>query len=193
MYWFIIVLNQIHVSKLFAPHQKVSKLDKEWNLIRTNVAVGQMSLSDKCRKFSVPDVGQMSLSDKCRCQTNVVLPENTTSQRFLESMFHRMLSAQNAVNTSHIVFDSYIERSIKGPERDRSGGGAIHLAAKIGITPLPKQIKKFWKPVGNKIGFQGYAKSEFTEPSRQNKVKLVMGVQIRDDGYEKFLTNATLV
>ena len=69
--------------------------------------------------------------------------ENTTSQRFLESMFHKMLSAQNAVNTSHIVFDSYIERSIKGPERDRSGGGAIHLAAKIGITPLPKQIKKF--------------------------------------------------
>ena len=79
---------------------------------------------------------------------------------------------------------------IKGPERDRLGGGAIHLAAITGITPLPKQIKKFWKSV---IGFQDYAKSEFTEPSQQNKVKLVMSGKIRDDGYEKFLTNATLV
>ena len=29
MHWFINVLNQIHESKLFAPYQKVSKLDKE--------------------------------------------------------------------------------------------------------------------------------------------------------------------
>ena len=51
-----------------------------------------------------------------------------------------------------MVFDSYIQGSIKGPERQRRiGGGAIHLAAIKEATPLPRQMKKFWKSSSNKI------------------------------------------
>ena len=36
------------------------------NMSRTDVAVGQMSLSDRCRCRTDVAVGQMSLSDRCR-------------------------------------------------------------------------------------------------------------------------------
>ena len=70
-------------------------------------------------KKPVLDLNEVVLTDFMSFARALVVSdtENTTSQRFLESMFHRMLSAHNTVNTFHIVFDSYIDGSIKDPKR----------------------------------------------------------------------------
>ena len=82
-----------------------------------------------------------------------------------------------AHNTSHIVFDSYIEGLIKGPKRaEIEGQEVVRFISLLLLESHLYRIKlKCWKSVVNTIGFQDYAKSEFTEPNRQNKVKLVMG------------------
>ena len=47
---------------------------------------------------------------------------------FIEEIFHRITSSKSV--KFHVIFDSYIQGSIKGPERlRRNEGGALHLAA----------------------------------------------------------------
>ena len=59
----------------------------------------------------------------------------------------------------HIVFDSYIENSIKSSERFRRAGGSesIEMSEITSNIAIPKQIEKFWISPTNKIKLQKLA------------------------------------
>ena len=120
--------------------------------------------------------------------------ERSTFGKFIEKVFYRMVSSYNTTKSFHVVFDSYIQGSIKGPERHkRAAGGAIHLARVRENTPMPKQLDKFWKSAGNKILLQDFASSKMTELSQQNDITLLLSGQVKEDGYQNYCTNAILV
>ena len=76
-------------------------------------------------------------------------------------------SSQN----THLIFDSYIELSVKAGERIRqsSGVSSIDLAEIYSTVPIPKQINKFWTSGQNKQNLQLLAR-EVALSSRDNIV-----------------------
>jgi hypothetical protein len=56
----------------------------------------------------------------------------------------------------HVVFDSYLDSSVKGGERTRraSGKGAVDMAVITEDVPIPQQMDKFWPSSINKTALQ---------------------------------------
>ncbi|MES9880567.1 MAG: hypothetical protein ABW185_06755 [Sedimenticola sp.] len=69
----------------------------------------------------------------------------------------KVISAGLAVSRSsealHIIFDSYIDESVKEGERIRRAGnvGSVELSVLDESTPIPQQMEKFWVSSDNKI------------------------------------------
>ena len=105
-----------------------------------------------------------------------------------------MVASYNTTKSFHVVFDSFIQGSIKGPERHkRAAGGAIHLARIQDNTPMPKQLDKFWKSAGNEILLHDLAGSKMTELSQQNGITLLLSGQVKENGFQNYCTNAILI
>ena len=88
----------------------------------------------------------------------------------LSQTLSRIKNMFSASTTIHFIFDSYVDFSLKGPERASRGSkvkGAIHLARIDHSTPIPQQMDKFWNSVRNKRLLQEFAckviKQELTE------------------------------
>lgn len=60
----------------------------------------------------------------------------------------------------HVIFDSYVDCSLKGPERVSRGMSSLELAKIEKHTPIPQQTEKFWASSNNKVMFQVFAAKE---------------------------------
>ena len=96
--------------------------------------------------------------------------------------FARLLKRFPNVALFHIIFDSYMEKSLKSGEgavRTAAAGGAITLARIRDDTKVPEQMDKFWASSENKVKFQSYVKSKFQALAREvTKSVILSGVVI---------------
>jgi hypothetical protein len=98
---------------------------------------------------------------------------------FIEIFMNRVTSLYDTSKMFHVIFDSYIEGSLKGSERNRrTGQGAIRMASIRENTPLPHQMKKFWKCETNKVMFQTFAQEKLKEIAPLNNVHIVFSGKI---------------
>ena len=70
-----------------------------------------------------------------------------------------MLSAGQSVcfrTSFHVIFDSYLETSVKEGERIRhtAGTGAVDVALIGPEVPIPQKVVKFWASPSNKTKLQ---------------------------------------
>ena len=80
------------------------------------------------------------------------------------------------------VFDSYIDYSLKGSEREiRNSSGTIELAKIEGQTRLPQQMDKFWGSSKNKRMLQQYASKIFAFLSKAHDRQTVLSGMVMDD------------
>ena len=81
----------------------------------------------------------------------------------------------------HVVFDSYLESSVKGGERTRraAGIGAVDMAHIGPDVPIPKQMDKFWLSPRNKTDLQSLTRVLATE--QQGKLLIILSGCIVDD------------
>ncbi len=129
-------------------------------------------------------------------------PQDLTAQRIFESCrnmgegdvwtfgmmitegFARILNSFRNVRVFHIIFDSYIEGSLKGGERSirlANAKGVIHLAAIYENTKVPEQMEKFWVSESNKRKFQSLAKSALINMSLEVNKEVVVSGTVEDD------------
>jgi hypothetical protein len=74
----------------------------------------------------------------------------------------------------HIVFDSYISRSLKGAERERRGSGVLDLAKIDEKTMIPTQMDKFLGSSSNKIQLQQFFADTVYQMAKENDINLVV-------------------
>lgn len=81
----------------------------------------------------------------------------------------------------HVIFDSYLESSVKGGERTRraAGIGAIDMANKGPDVPIPRQMDKFWPSPSNKTGLQRLTRAIAYE--QQSHLPIILSGCIVDD------------
>ena len=93
-----------------------------------------------------------------------------------------MTSSYRTINNFHIVFDSYIEGSLKGLERkSRTKSGAIHLARKNENTPVLEQMKQFWNSERNKIIIQNFSIKYLAKLAMETGVNITFSGVIDND------------
>ena len=82
----------------------------------------------------------------------------------------------------HVVFDSYLEQSLKAMEREKRGKhGVIHLAKIEYNTPIPQQMSKFWALDKNKALLQKFAKDVLLDLGKSLGITVVASGVV-DDG-----------
>ena len=82
----------------------------------------------------------------------------------------------------HVVFDSYLEQSLKAMEREKRGKhGVIHLAKIEYDTPIPQQMSKFWASDKNKALLQKFAKDVLLDLGKSLGITVVASGVV-DDG-----------
>ena len=83
------------------------------------------------------------------------------------------------------MFDSYVDGSIKASERLRRHDSSIEVSQINSITPLPRQMDKFWGSNHNKMLLQKYAAELILKQTSMNgKCKVVVsGVIINQSSY----------
>ena len=75
--------------------------------------------------------------------------------KLVNSQMTKMLSSYP--NTLlHIVFDSYVSKSLKGSEREKRAGDTLELAKIDAKTKVPAQMEKFWGSSSNKVKLQSF-------------------------------------
>ena len=81
----------------------------------------------------------------------------------------------------HVIFDSYLESSVKGGERYRRsmGIGAINIAHMGPDVPIPQQMDKFWPSPSNKTELQHLTRVLATE--QHSKHPIILSGYIADD------------
>ena len=110
--------------------------------------------------------------------------EQWTFGKMVEELFCRILKKYENAISYHIIFDSYIEGSLKGGERTHrlsKSKGVIHLA-KINVsTKVPEQMDKFWSSDTNKEKLQIFAKNKILELAKLLNINVVMSGVIIDN------------
>ena len=111
--------------------------------------------------------------------------QNTSTWTFemmVTEAFARLLKRFPNVALFHIIFDSYMEKSLKSGEgavRTAAAGGAITLARIRDDTKVPEQMDKCWASSENKVKFQSYVKFKFQALAREvTKSVILSGVVI---------------
>ena len=68
------------------------------------------------------------------------------------SVIKASLGVCSSSESLHVLFDSYLEESIKKGEKSHRAGnlGAIELSVLVESTPIPQQLEKFWNSSENK-------------------------------------------
>ena len=76
----------------------------------------------------------------------------------------------------HFIYDSYVECSLKGPERESRSGkakGVIHLASIDYNMPVPQQMEKFWNSERNKRMLQEFSKTVMLDRAKKDHLTVV--------------------
>ncbi len=82
----------------------------------------------------------------------------------------------------HVVFDSYLESSIKTGERLRRAGGltSVDLTEITADVPIPHQLDKFWTSPTNKVQLQQYAR-QLASTTELAKLTVVLSGCVTDE------------
>ena len=105
--------------------------------------------------------------------------QSTTSFGTALKALYEKCSAVCKHNQMHIIFDSYVEHSIKGAERQRREmEGCIELAEIQTGTPIPVQIDKFWASSQNKEKLQRLAKKLYLNDLTLSDQDIVLSATI---------------
>ena len=97
-----------------------------------------------------------------------------------ETLF-KLINMQASGQMIHIVFDSYVEKSLKESTRQLRSHSSIEISKVDCATPLPRQMEKFWSSSKNKECFQSFIRSYFSLPYEQSNQELILsGVLIND-------------
>ena len=92
---------------------------------------------------------------------------------FADGIFRKIITTNSPCKTFHLIFDSYIDESVKGSERERHcSGGYITLANIKEQTPLPQQMDKFWSSTHNKVLLQRFIQDHFTSLTYKSGVRM---------------------
>ena len=92
--------------------------------------------------------------------------EQWTFGKMIKELFCRILQNYKDANSFHIIFDSYIEGSLKGGERYNrfnKSKGIVHIAKITASTNVPEQMEKCWTSERNKVKLQMFAKEKILE------------------------------
>ena len=111
----------------------------------------------------------------------------------IKELFTRVTRQFAGAKTSHFIFDSYIDYSLKGGERiSRTGKskGVINLAKILSAIKVPEQMDKFWSSEKNKIMIQSFARDKIIELAKALNVNVVMSETVSDNDYISFKTPA---
>ena len=86
-------------------------------------------------------------------------------------------------NTLHIIYDSYIENSLKGCERERRSDQNPLEILNINLQSLiPVQVDRFWECDQNKVNIQALSRDYFTEKAQgSNKHLILSGYIIKNN------------
>ena len=87
-------------------------------------------------------------------------------------------------NSFHIIFDSYIEGSLKGGERYNrlnKSKGIVHIAKITASTNVPEQMEKFWTSESNKVKLQMFAKEKILELAKLININVIVSGMIIDN------------
>ena len=108
---------------------------------------------------------------------------NTDFGKLVNSQMSKMLSSYP--NTLlHIVFDSYVSKSLKGSERERRAGDTLELAKIDAKTKVPAQMEKFWGSSSNKVTLQSFFAENALEIARENNINIVLSGTVIDDNVQ---------
>ncbi len=80
----------------------------------------------------------------------------------------------------HTVFDSYINGSLKGAERDRRSSSVLELAKIDSKTKIPTQMEKFWASATNKVNFQQLFANAMLKMAKEYNVNVVISGTVLD-------------
>ena len=77
----------------------------------------------------------------------------------------------------HIVYDRYLENSLKGQERLRRTmeAEAIEFVNLSKQFPVPVQLERFWTCSSNKVNLQSISRELFAEMSQNRGITVVPG------------------
>ena len=93
--------------------------------------------------------------------------------------FARILNKYPTAQVIHVIFDSYLDSSLKSGERRirlAEAKGVIRVARINKDTKVPEQMAKFWPLSDNKIKFQEFAKTYLLELAKKaNREVIVSG------------------
>ena len=114
-----------------------------------------------------------------RCHLTMQAPDTT-----FEMLVTQIISAilrKHCGRIIHLVFDSYVELSLKGNERkQREKQGAIYLSKIDRNTPVPQQMDKFWSSNRNKVLFPQFVKEILMELGRSEEITVVASGVVDD-------------
>ena len=92
------------------------------------------------------------------------------------------LIRKNPSKVMHLVFDSYLEQSLKAMEREKHGKhGVIHLAKIEYNAPIPQKMSKFWASDKNKALLQKFTKDVLLDLRKSLEITVVASGVV-DDG-----------
>ena len=101
--------------------------------------------------------------------------------RILAEKLFNIINTQAPSQMIHIVFDSYVEKSLKDSTRQSRSHSVMEISKVDSDTPLPKQMEKFWSSSKNKESFQNFIRSYFSLLAKQNNQETILsGVQINN-------------
>ena len=110
--------------------------------------------------------------------------EQWTFGKMIKELFCRILQNYKDANSFHIIFDSYIEGSLKGGERYNrlnKSKGIVHIAKITASTNVPEQMEKFWTSESNKVKLQMFAKEKILELAKLININVIVSGMIIDN------------
>ena len=84
------------------------------------------------------------------------------------------------VITLNIIYDSYIESSLKACERDRRSEKDTLEIMNIKLqSPIPVQVERFWSSDQNKESIQALSRNYFIEKARESDKHLILSGYVK--------------
>ena len=101
--------------------------------------------------------------------------------KLVSDLFQRIISLLPH-RSIHIVFDSYQEKSLKESTRNSRSNSPMEILKIDNLTPIPKQMDKFWSSSKNKELLQCYVRFNFAQLIKETKQELVLsGFQVNGE------------
>ena len=114
-------------------------------------------------------------------RSHLIMQAPDTTFEMLVTQIISAILRKHSGKIIHLVFDSYVELSLKGNERKkREKQEAIYPSKIDRNTPVHQQMDKFWSSNRNNILFQQFAKEILMELGRSEEITVVASGVVDD-------------